>query len=152
MSQSDEESLTMTFSSMSMNTEHSFYSNSQNGSIFNNLIKVFIVSTISLTILRHKCHMKYLCMKMNNTHQRWSIQTTQFMDCQQEEINQYTLGILITTFRIMLLQCLSKVIAPIKMRSCLVYLNLQEFYFDIEFIVLCAYIIFSLYYYSILLS
>ena len=35
MSQSDEESLAMTFSSMSMNTEYSSYNDSQNGSNFN---------------------------------------------------------------------------------------------------------------------
>ena len=35
MSQSDEESLAITFSSMSMNTEYSYYGDSQNGPIFN---------------------------------------------------------------------------------------------------------------------
>ena len=105
---------------------------------------VLMVPTISLTILRHKCHMKFLCMEMDNKHRLGSIQTTQIMDCQQEEINQYTLGILITTFRIMLLQYLDKVIITIKMRSCLIYSNLQVIHFIIEFIVLCVCIISSL--------
>ena len=37
MSQFDEESLAMIFSLMSMDIEHSFYGDSQNGSIFNTL-------------------------------------------------------------------------------------------------------------------
>ena len=35
MSQTDEESLAITFSSMSMDTKHSYYGDSQNGSNFN---------------------------------------------------------------------------------------------------------------------
>ena len=111
------------------------------GQILTHLIKGLMVPTVSLTIFRHKCHRKFLCMEMNNTHRLGSIQTTQFMDYRWEEINQYTLGILITIFNIMLLQYLRKVIAPIKMRLCLMHSNLQEIHFSIKFIVLCACII-----------
>ena len=47
----------------------------------------------------------------------------------------------------MLLQYLDKVIAPIMMRSCLMYSNIQEIHFGVEFIVLCACIISSLKFY-----
>ena len=109
-------------------------------------INIFMVATIYLAIICHKCHMKFLFMDMNTTHRLGSIQTTQFMDCRLEEINQYTLDVWITTFVIMLLQYLDKIITPIKMRSCLMYSNLWRIHFGITFIVLYTCIISSLYY------